>query len=35
MIELEYIDKCLEMFNKGVISGVELAELLLKKIEVK
>jgi hypothetical protein len=32
MLEIEYIDKCLEMFNKGAINGSELAELLLKKM---
>lgn len=35
MLELEYINKCLEMFNKGVINGLELAELLLKDKAVK
>jgi hypothetical protein len=35
MLELEYIDKCLELFYKGSISGLELAELLLKDKAVK
>lgn len=35
MLELEYIDKCLELFHNGKINGSELAELLLKKREVK
>jgi hypothetical protein len=31
MLELDYLDKCIELFNEGKINGVELAELLLKK----
>jgi hypothetical protein len=31
MLELDYLDKCIELFNEGKISGLELAELLLKK----
>lgn len=31
MLDLDYIDKCIELFNKGKITGVELAELLLNK----
>lgn len=31
MLELDYIDKCIELFNAGKITGVELAELLLNK----
>jgi len=31
MLELDYLDKCIELFNDGKINGVELAELLLKK----
>jgi hypothetical protein len=30
MLEIDYIDKCIELFNAGKINGVELAELLLK-----
>jgi len=31
VLELDYLDKCIELFNKGKINGLELAELLLKK----
>jgi len=30
MLEIDYIDKCIELFNTGKINGTELAELLLK-----
>jgi hypothetical protein len=30
MLEVEFIDKCIELFNDGKLSGLELAELLLK-----
>jgi hypothetical protein len=32
MLELEYIDKCLELFNENKINGSELAEMILKEI---
>ena len=31
MLEIEFIDKCIELFNNGKINGVELAELLLNE----
>jgi hypothetical protein len=31
VLEIEFIDKCIELFNEGKINGLELAELLLKK----
>jgi hypothetical protein len=31
MLEIEFIDKCIELFNNGKITGVELAELLLNE----
>jgi hypothetical protein len=31
VLELNYIDKCIELFNNGKITGVELAELLLNE----
>lgn len=31
MLELEYLDKCIDLFNAGKITGIELAELLLNK----
>jgi hypothetical protein len=31
VLEIEFIDKCIELFNNGKITGVELAELLLNE----
>jgi hypothetical protein len=33
MLELEYIEKCIELFNAKKISGLELAELLTKEVK--
>ena len=33
MLELEYINKCIELFEAKKISGLELAELLTKEVK--